>query len=111
MYTSQCEGAGDEVGVLGGSSGQNGGLCTYMEDPGMSLGSSRQHGGLRVRDNPGGSQYVLGIFGQLSVDGQPGTILGCPPRLEKMFRLIPGCLSSSPDPPKTGRVKLRTGLD
>ena len=107
MYTSQCEGAGDEVGVLG----QNGVLhvCvrTYREDPGMSLGSSRQHGGLRVRDNQGGSQNVLGP----SVDGQPGTILGCSPRLEKIFRWIPGCLSSSPDPPKTGRVKLRTGLD
>ena len=62
MYTSQCEGAGDEVGVLG----QNGVLhvCvrTYREDPGMSLGSSRQHGGLRVRDNQGGSQNVLGIL-------------------------------------------------
>jgi len=33
-------------------------------------------------------------------------ILGCPPRLEKMSMWIPGCLSGSQDPPKTGRIRL-----
>ena len=35
---------------------------TPREDPGMSKGSSGQHGGLCVRDTKGGSQDVQGIL-------------------------------------------------